>query len=438
MSTANAVLGTDTEVVRAGHKEFLFPCAPPYYREPLVLVGGQGVTVVDSDGREFLDLFSGILTTALGHCHPEVVEHVQHQLGTLGHTSTLYITENQVEMARRLAAITPGSLNKAFFTNSGTEAVETAIMVARLYTGRSEIIALRHGYSGRSILATNLTGHSGWRPLPSSVAGIKHVMAPYPYRCPFQSPCDESCIDAFGRDLEEAIITTTNGKPAAFMAETILGLGGYIVPPPGYFQRAAEIIRQYGGVFICDEVQAGFGRTGNKWFGIEHWDVEPDIMVMAKGIASGFPVGATVTRDEIADSWKGKTISTFGGNPVAMAAGVITNEIMVREDVPTRAAERGAQLRAGLESLQQKHDWIGDVRGMGLLQGLELVEDRQTKEPSPDKAKQLMEATKEERLLVGVGGLHSQVVRMGPSLLITEDEMADALERLGRACNRVS
>ena len=438
MSTANAALGTDTEVVRSGHKEFLFPCAPPYYQEPLVLVEAQGVTVIDSEGREFLDLFSGILTTALGHCHPEVVEHVQHQLGTLGHTSTLYITENQVELARRLATITPGNLNKAFFTNSGTEAVETAITVARLYTGRSEIIALRHGYSGRSILATNLTGHSGWRPLPSSVAGIKHVMAPYPYRCPFQSPCDESCIDAFGRDLEEAIVTTTNGKPAAFMAETILGLGGYIVPPPGYFQRAAEIIRQYGGVFICDEVQAGFGRTGNKWFGIEHWDVEPDIMVMAKGIANGFSVGATVTRDEIADSWKAKTISTFGGNPVAMAAGVITNEIMVREDVPNRAAERGEQLRAGLESLQQKHDWIGDVRGMGLMQGLELVEDRQTKEPSPDKAKQLMEATKEERLLVGVGGLHSQVVRIGPSLLITEDEMADALERLGRACSRVS
>ncbi len=438
MSTANAALGTDTEVVRSGHKEFLFPCAPPYYQEPLVLVDAQGVTVVDSEGREYLDLFSGILTTALGHCHPEVVEHVQHQLGTLGHTSTLYITENQVELARRLAAITPGRLNKTFFTNSGTEAVETAITVARLYTGRSEIIALRHGYSGRSILATNLTGHSGWRPLPSSVAGIKHVMAPYPYRCPFQSPCDNSCIDAFGRDLEEAIVTTTNGKPAAFIAETILGLGGYIVPPPGYFQRAAEIIRQFGGVFICDEVQAGFGRTGNKWFGIEHWDVEPDIMVMAKGIANGFPVGATVTRDEIADSWKAKTISTFGGNPVAMAAGVITNEIMVREDVPTRAAERGAQLRAGLESLQQKHDWIGDVRGMGLLQGLELVEDRQTKEPSPDKAKQLMEATKEERLLIGVGGLHSQVVRIGPSLLITEDELADALERLGRACSRVS
>ena len=438
MSGPKATLATNAEAVKAGRKDFLFPCAPPYYDDPLVLVAGHGVTAIDAEGREFLDLFSGILTTGLGHCHPEVVEHVQNQLATLGHTSTLYLTEHQVELARRLASIAPGGLNKSFFTNSGTEAVETAIIAAYTYTGRSEIIVLRQGYSGRSILATNLTGHSGWRPLASSVAGIKHVMAPYPYRCPFGSPCDDSCIDAFGRDLEEAILTTTNGKPAAFMAETILGVGGYIVPPPGYFQRAAEIIRHYGGLFICDEVQAGFGRTGDKWFGIEHWDVEPDIMVMAKGIASGFPVGVTMARDEIAEAWTAKTISTFGGNPVAMAAGVITNEIMVREDVPSRAAARGEQLRAGLESLQQEHSWIGDVRGMGLMQALELVDDPHTKEPSPSKAKQLMEATKEERLLIGVGGLHGHVVRIGPSLLITEDEMAEGLERLGRACSRVS
>ncbi len=438
MSGPKATLATNAEAVKAGRKEFLFPCAPPYYDDPLVLVAGHGVTAIDAEGREFLDLFSGILTTSLGHCHPEVVEYVQDQLATLGHTSTLYLTEHQVELARRLASIAPDGLNKSFFTNSGTEAVETAIIAACTYTGRSEIIALRQSYSGRSILATNLTGHSGWRPLASSVAGIKHVMAPYPYRCPFRSPCDDSCIDAFGRDLEDLILTTTSGKPAAFIAETILGVGGYIVPPPGYFQRAAEIIRHYGGLFICDEVQAGFGRTGDKWFGIEHWDVEPDIMVMAKGIASGFPVGVTMARDEIADAWTAKTISTFGGNPVAMAAGLITNEIMVREDVPSRAAARGEQLRAGLESLQHEHSWIGDVRGMGLMQALELVEDPHTKEPSPSKAKQLMEATKEERLLIGVGGLHGHVVRIGPSLLITEDEMAEGLERLGRACNRVA
>jgi 4-aminobutyrate aminotransferase len=434
-STKTAI---DTQAVKSGHREFLFPCAPPLYDDPLVLVDGDGVRVVDSEGREFLDFFSGILTTAVGHCHPEVVNRVREQLGVLGHTSTLYMTENQVEMAKRLAAIAPGALNKSFFTNSGTEAVETAIMLACLHTGQSEVIALRHAYSGRSILATNVTAHAPWRPLPSSLPGIKHVMSPYPYRCPFRSPCDESCIDKFGDDLEEAIRTMTSGKPAAFMAETIQGLGGYIVPPPGYFQRAAEIIRSYGGVFICDEVQTGFGRTGDRWFGIEHWNVVPDIMVMAKGIASGFPVGATIAKSEIAESWTAKTISTFGGNPISMAAAIATNDIMVSEDVPARAAVRGTQLRQGLESLYQEHDWIGEVRGMGLMQAMELVEDRATKSPSPEKGKQLLEATKAEGLLLGLGGLNANVIRMGPSLLITEDEVGEAVERLGRACARVS
>ena len=438
MTGLKASTATDTAAVKAGFHEYLFPCAPPYYADPLVLVEGQGARVIDSEGDEFLDFFSGILTTALGHCHPEVVDRVREQLGTLGHISTLYLGENQVEMAKRLAAIAPGRLSRSFFTNSGTEAVETAVMVACMYTGRSEVIALRHGYSGRSMLATNLTAHGAWRPLASSIPGIKHVMAPYPYRCPFKSPCDESCIDKFGDDLEDAIQTTTSGKPAAFMAETIQGVGGYVVPPPGYFQRVVGIIHSCGGLFICDEVQAGFGRTGGKWFGIEHWDVEPDIMVMAKAIANGFPLGATITRDEIAEAWTAKTISTFGGNPVAMAAGIATNDVMVREDTPGRSAVRGEQLRLGLEALQQEHAWIGEVRGMGLMQALELVEDQQTKEPSSKRGKLLLEATKEEGLLLGVGGLHGNVIRMGPSMLISEDEIAEGLERLGRACARVA
>ncbi len=191
MTGLKASTATDTAAVKAGFREYLFPCAPPYYADPLVLVEGRGARVIDSEGDEFLDFFSGILTTALGHCHPEVVERVREQLGTLGHISTLYLGENQVEMAKRLAAIAPGRLSRSFFTNSGTEAVETAVMVACMYTGRSEVIALRHGYSGRSMLATNLTAHAPWRPLASSIPGIKHVMAPYPYRCPFKSPCDE-------------------------------------------------------------------------------------------------------------------------------------------------------------------------------------------------------------------------------------------------------
>ena len=423
--------------VRDRHRQFLFPCAPPYYQDPLVLVRGEGAVVEDAEGRKFLDLFSGILTTSVGHCHPEVVERVRQQVGVLGHTSTLYLTENQVQVAEALADLAPGDLTQSFFTNSGTEAVETAIMLACLSTGRSEIIALRHGYSGRSFLTTNLTAHAPWRPLATSIPGIKHVMSPYPYRCPFGSPCDEGCLDALARDLEEVIATTTNGKPAAFFAETIQGVGGYIVPPPGYFQRAAEIIHHYGGLFICDEVQTGFGRTGEKWFGIQHWEVEPDIMVMAKGIANGFPVGATITRPEIAQAWTAKTISTFGGNPVSMAAATATLEVMAREDTPKRSQFQGTQLRKGLEELGDRYAWIGEVRGMGLMQALELVEDPMTKEASPSKAQALLEAAKEEGVLLGLGGLEGHVIRLGPSMLITEEEVAEGLERFGRACRVV-
>jgi len=426
-----------TGEVRDRHRQFLFPCGPPYYQDPLVLVRGEGTMVEDAEGRKYLDLFSGILTTSVGHCHPEVVERVRRQVGVLGHTSTLYLTENQIQVAEQMADLAPGGLTQSFFTNSGTEAVETAIMLACLATGSSEIIALRHAYSGRSFLTTNMTAHAPWRPLATSIPGIKHVMSPYPYRCPFGTPCDERCVDALARDLEEVIATTTNGKPAAFFAETIQGVGGYIVPPPGYFQRAAEIIRRYGGLFICDEVQTGFGRTGEKWFGIEHWKVEPDIMVMAKGIANGFPVGATLTRPEIAKAWTAKTISTFGGNPVSMAAASATLEVMTREGTPERSQVRGSQLRKGLEDLGDQHAWIGEVRGMGLMQALELVEDPVTKEANPSKAQALLEAAREEGVLLGLGGLQGHVIRLGPSMLISEEEVADGLERLGRACRVV-
>ncbi len=432
-----AHLMTNSERVLAYHKEFLFPAVRPLYDEPLVLEEGEGVRVRDVDGQEYLDLFGGILTTSVGHCHPEVVGRVQAQVGRLGHTSTLYVTEPQVEAARRLAEIAPGQLSQTFFTNSGTEAIETAIHLAFLHTGRSEIVALRQAYHGRSFLASNVTAHSSWRPLASSIPGVKHAMTPYPYRCPFKQPCDESCSEAFARDLDDVIRTTTNGRPAAFIAESIMGVGGYIVPPPGYFARVAEIIRSYGGLFIADEVQSGFGRTGSKWFAIEHWGVEPDIMVMAKGIANGAPVGATITRPDIATSWKAKSISTFGGNPVSMAAACATLEVMVEEDVPSRAEARGAQLARGLGELKDGYDWIGDVRGMGLMQALELVQDRGTKEPAPQRAKALLEAAKDEGLLVGIGGLHGLVIRIGPSLLITEAEVAEGLDRLGRACERV-
>jgi alanine-glyoxylate transaminase/(R)-3-amino-2-methylpropionate-pyruvate transaminase len=437
METTGAETMLKSQAVMAGQREFIFPAVKALYDEPVVIAEAEGVRVRDVDGKEYLDLFGGILTTSVGHCNPKVVARSQEQMARLGHTSTLYVTEPQVEAAQRLADIAPGQLSQTFFTNSGTEAIETAIHMACLHTDRTEIIALRQAYHGRSFLASNITAVSSWRPMASTFPGIKHTITPYEYRCPFKQPCDESCTDAFINDLEDVIRTTTNGRPAAFIVESIMGVGGYIVPPPRYLERAAEVIRSHGGLFISDEVQSGFGRSGGRWFAIEHAGVEPDIMVMAKGIANGMPVGATITTPDIAASWKAKTISTFGGSPVSMAAMAATLEVMVDEDVPQRARERGGQLYSGLMELYARFRWIGEIRGMGLMQAMELVEDPDIKEPSPQKTKALLEAAKAEGLLIGVGGLHGHVIRLGPSLLITEAEMDEGLERLGKACQRV-
>jgi len=436
MTQGLAKTATSAETVH-GQQEYLLPSMLHLYDEPLVLSEGEGVRVRDPEGREYLDLFAGILTTSVGHCNPRVLEATSKQMHELGHISTLYASEVHVEAARKLADIAPGSLKRTFFSNSGTEAIETALMMACLATGRSEIIGLRVGYHGRSFLATSVTAHSGWRPLATRVAGITHAKGPNPYRCPYKQPCDESCVDKFVDDLEEVIVTTTNGRPAAFIAETIQGVAGYVVPPPGYFQKAAEVIRHYGGLLVIDEVQTGFGRCGGHWFGIQHWGVEPDIMVMAKGIANGAPVGATITTDEIAHGWKGKTISTYGGNPVSMAAMCATQDELRDHDAPANAQERGDQLRAALEEMQTRHPWMGDVRGMGLMQGIEIVKDPVSKEPDTERTAALLKATRDEGLLVGQGGLRGTVIRIGPSLLITESEMAEGIEKLGRAVDRV-
>ena len=425
-----------TETLKQLQSDYTFPCVRPLYTEPLVLKEASGVWITDQAGNRYLDLFAGILSTSLGHCHPEVVERVHEQSLKLGHTSTLYITEPQLNAARRLAEIAPGRLQSSMFLNSGSAAVDAAINLARQYTGRDEIIALRHGYSGNSIMATHLTGQAAWRAPNTVMAGVVHATAPYPYRSPYGDDEAENA-EKFASDIEEVILTTTSGRPAALLAETILGVGGFIVPPPGYFQRAAEIIRRYGGLFICDEVQTGFGRTGDRWFGIEHWQVEPDIMLVAKGIANGYPVGALITRPEIADSWTQKTISTFGGNPITMAAADATMDIMLRERVPERARHRGLQLAQGLQTLYNRHEWIGEVRGMGLMQALEIVTDRNSKTPDPARAAHLLEVAKTQGLLLGLGGLSGHVIRIGPSLLIDEHELDEALQRLFEACRLI-
>ncbi len=411
------------------HKDYLFPVVSMYYREPIALDHGQGMYVWDENGKKYLDCFGGVLSTSIGHVHPHVVGAITDQLKKISHTSTLYASRPQSELAQKLAEITPAGLEKSFFTNSGTEADETATMAAKLYTGRQEIITLRHSYSGRSAAAITASGQAPWKILPAQVPGIVHAPAPYCYRCPFKLKYPE-CDLACAKDLKEVIETSTSGKIAAFMAEPIMGVGGYITPPKEYFKEAVAIIRQYGGVFICDEVQTGWGRTGDKMFGIEHWEVEPEIMTFAKGMANGTPIGATIARKDIADAMSAISFSTFGGNPVSMRAALATIEVIEREDLARNAQVTGDYLREKLMGLQERFDAIGEVRGMGLMQGIEFVKDRKTKEPYPEAVLKVFEETKKRGVLIGKGGLYGNVIRMGPPLIATKDhidELAAAL-----------
>ena len=395
-------------------KKYLFSCVATYYDEPLVVDHAKDNYVYDAEGKEFLDFFGGILTVSVGHCNDKVTKAIHDQTDKLQHISTLYANEPQV-----------------LFTNSGTEANETAVLLAQIYTKCQDVITLRHSYSGRSYLALSLSAQSSWRLTPNVVPGVHHIPNAYCYRCPFgltYPSCDLKCA----KDVEEAIQTTTSqGRIAAFLAEPIQGVGGFVTPPKEYFKEIVGIVRKYGGLFICDEVQTAWGRTGGKMFGIEHWGVEPDIMTFAKGMANGVPIGATIATPEVADSMQGSTISTFGGNPVTCTAARATVEVIEEENLVENARVMGNRLREGLDSLKQKYPVIGDVRGMGLMQGMELVGEK--KRPDAESTKRLMELTKTNGLLVGKGGTYGNVLRVAPPLNVNKDQIDQALKQLDRS-----
>ena len=426
---------TRNEII-LGNREHLFPSVFHYFKEPLVISHARDQYVWDADGNQYLDFFGGIVTVSVGHCNHQVTARIHQQLDKLHHVSTVFANEPQAKLAKRLAGITPDrALTKSVFTNSGTEANETAVLAARCYTGATEIVALRHSYHGRSAVGMALTGVGSWK-LGVPQAGFVHAHNAYCYRCPLGQSypdCGVKCAD----DLDELIRTSTSGRIAGFIAEPIQGVGGFITPPKEYFPIVAGIVRKYGGVFISDEVQTAWGRTGGKWFGIEQWGVTPDIITSAKGLGNGFPIGVTIARPEVADSIKGLTISTFGGNPLATTAADAVLDFIEQNRLMQNTADVGGYLRAKLEELQDKHAIIGDVRGMGLLQAIELVTDRESKTPASAETNRILEAARDNRILLGKGGLYGNVLRISPPMNIARSDVDNFIAALDKSLETI-
>jgi len=429
-----------TETLLTDYRKYIFPAIAPFYGDhPLIVDRAKDSAIWDIEGNRYLDFFGGVLSVSVGHCNDEVTERTIQQMRKVQHTSTLYINEAMVRLARKIADLTPGRLQKCLFTNSGSEANETAIMAARMFTGNTDVIALRHAYAGRTMTTMSLTGHGPWRLGGVFDSHIRHVRNPYTYRAPVGLD-EEGLIDLCVQELEETLATTTNGRIAAFMAEPIQGVGGFIVMPRDYFKRILPVVREAKGVFICDEVQTGWGRTGRHFCGIEHWGVEPDIMTFAKGTANGSPIGVTIATPEIADAVKGLTFATFGGNPVTMMAALATIEYIERHNLPENADIQGRLLRDRLDTLRKKHAFVGDTRGMGLMQAMEIVESRCSgnKRPDPTRTIDLINGARRHGLLVGKGGLYGNVIRIAPHLTVTQEEMEEGCDRLAKALAEIA
>ena len=421
--------GPDKAQVWQDRQTYCNPGVFTYYRQPLMIVDGHMQYLFDQKGRRYLDLFAGIVTVSCGHCHPKIIERTQAQLQRLQHTTTIYLHPNMVELARRLAEKMPSDLDVTYFVNSGSEANDLAVTMARLYTGHYDMLSLSNGYHGGSPASMALTAQHTWKyPLPQA-GGIHHLENPDPYR---GNP------DAAER-IEECIQYATPGKVAGFIAEVIQGVGGVTSAPEDYFAKAYQSTRKWGGICIADEVQTGFGRTGTHYWGFEHFDVVPDIVTTAKGLGNGIPLAAVTTRREIAATLAQRLhFNTFGGNPVSAAQGLAVLDIIEEEKLQENALAVGSFFKEGLQRLQHRHPLIGDVRGKGLMLGVELVRNQASREPAIEETADLTESLRECGVLLGKGGMLGNVLRIKPPMCISQQDVEFALEQLDHCLGSIS
>ena len=421
----------------AMRKQYTNPAVYTLYKEPLLIVEGHMQYLYDETGRRYLDLLAGIVTVSVGHCHPKFVERVTQQVGTLQHATTIYMHPNFPMLAKKLASKMPPGLDVTYFTNSGSEANDLAIQMARLFTGHRDVIALRNAYHGNSPGAIGLTSHSTWKYPAGGDGHVHHAISPDPYRSPFAGTPEEIATQS-AADIRDLIRYSTPGKVAAFIAEPIQGVGGTTYGAPNYLREAYAVVREYGGLCIADEVQTGFGRTGDHYWGFQNWDVVPDFVTMAKGLGNGAPIGAVTTRMEIAKSLAQRIhFNTYANNPVSMAAGLAVLDIIEEDGLQENSRVLGARFKAGLERLQASHTLVGDVRGKGLMLGMELVRDRASKTPAKQETLDVMEALREMSILVGKGGLDGNVLRIKPPMCITSADVDYALDAFDVALTQI-
>lgn len=430
---------SNQELIEFRKKHFL-PTAALYHKNPIQIVRAEGAYVWDSEGKKYLDAIGGIVCISAGHNHPKIKKAIMSLLekNMIQHTSTLYLNEEIIDAAKALLEESPTGIDRVSFTNSGSEANELAFMAARHATGETMIVNLRHSYHGGTSAALASCGHSTWRFRSQPAVHTTSALEPYCYRCPFNK-APKSCSLECAQNVETTIQTSTNGKIAAFIAEPVMGVGGFITLPDEYFSIVTKIVHNYGGKYISDEVQTGAGRCGGSFLLTKSLNIDADMVTMAKGFGNGAAIGATLMKTEVAEKLAGKSyFNTFGGDPYQTLQAKLTMEIIREEKLVENAKNMGAKLKDGLQQMQKHQPLIGDVRGRGLLLGIELVKDKKTKVHATEEAALFMDACKERGLLLGKGGLQGNVIRLAPPISINESQVNSMLEIMDKAFTEIS